>query len=409
MYNRSEGISESIWYEKPSDNTNYIEMKQKPLTGIKIIDLTRLLPGPMCTLHLADMGAEVLKVEDTIVGDYARSIPPIQNKNSFFFNAINRNKRSIAIDLTKNEGRQLFLKLTETADVIVESFRPGVVTKLGIDYDTVKKLNPHIIYCAITGYGQTGPYMDMAGHDINFCAYAGILDRKDSKPVIPDFQIGDIVGGSLNAAMGILAALVQQKMTGEGQYIDVAMMDGVLAHATTALSQIRYGKGLLTGALPCYAIYETSDNKFMALGALEFKFWERFCKTIDRNDLIPFHMVMGEDAKKTFAEVSSVFKSNTREYWTEKLKSSDCCVSPVLSLKEALNNEQVQARAMVQTINSPTEGEMQQFALPLKFSSFEFEAELPAPQRGEHTTQELLKIGYSETEIQELRDSKIIL
>lgn len=385
-------------------------MKKKPLTGVKILDLTRLLPGPMCTLHLADMGADVLKIEELSVGDYARLMPPMQNKNSVFFHAVNRNKRSIAIDLTKEEGRLLFLKLAETADIIVESFRPGVVNKLGIDYETLKKNNPKLIYCSITGYGQTGPYRDKAGHDINYCAYTGVLDRKEEQPFIPNFQIADIVGGSLNAAMGILAALVQQKTTGEGQYIDVSIMDGILAHATAALAQVDHGEhGFLTGALPCYSIYETSDNKFMALGALEFKFWERFCKTIDRADLVIFHMVAEEQAQKVFIEVSTIFESNTQQFWTDKFKDIDCCVSPILSLKEALNNEQVKARNMIQLKNFPDEGEVLQFGLPLKFSSFQFEVKMPAPQLGEHTQQELLAIGYSEIEIKKLREIKIIL
>jgi alpha-methylacyl-CoA racemase len=279
---------------------------KKPLSGIKILDLTRLLPGPMCTLHLADMGADVIKIEDTVAGDYARFIPPMQHKNSFFFNSVNRNKKSVAIDYTKEKGRELFLKFVETADVLVESFRPGLMAKFGLDYNTLKKINPRLIYCSITGYGQTGPYSDKAGHDINFCAYAGVLHKKNEKPSIPNFQIGDSIGGTLNAAMGILAALVQQKMTGEGQYIDVAMMDGVLAHATTSLAQINNGEhGFLTGALPCYAIYETSDNKYMALGALEFKFWERFCKTINRTDLVEHHL------KKKLHPFSKVIRVNT--------------------------------------------------------------------------------------------------
>ena len=385
-------------------------MNKKPLTGIKILDLTRLLPGPMSTLHLADMGADVLKIEELSIGDYARLMPPMQNKNSVFFNAVNRNKRSIAIDLTKEEGRQLFLKLSEKADVVVESFRPGVVNKLGIDYHTLKKNNPKLIYCSITGYGQTGPYRYKAGHDINFCAYTGVLDRGEEQPFIPNFQIADVVGGSLNAAMGILAALVQQKITGEGQYIDVSIMDGILAHATPALAQVNYGEhGFLTGALPCYSIYKTSDNKFMALGALEHKFWERFCKAVEMEELVIFHMVADEQAEKVFMEVAAIFESNTQQFWTEKFKDIDCCLSPILSLKEALENEQVKARNMVELKNYPHEGEILQFGFPLKFSSFKFEVERSAPLLGEHTEQELLAIGYSTIEIAQLRKTKIIL
>lgn len=385
-------------------------MKKKPLTGIKILDLTRLLPGPMCTLHLADMGAEVIKIEELTIGDYARMIPPMQKQNSIFFNAINRNKKSIAIDLTKEEGQKVFLKLVENTDVLVESFRPGVVNKLGIDFGTLKKINQKLIYCSITGYGQTGPYQDKAGHDINYCAYTGVLNRKNEFPFMPNFQIADIVGGSLNAATGILAALVQQKLTGEGQYIDVSIMDGILAHSTIALAQVNHGeKSLLTGSLPCYSIYETSDNKFIALGALEFKFWERFCIAVDRDDLISLYMTNEETEKKTYDQVAAIFKTNSRQYWTDKFNNIDCCVSPVLSLKEAMNNEQVQARNMVEVKNYPDEGEVIQFGLPLKFSSFEFEIEIPAPNLGEHTEQELLVIGYSKTEIEQLRKDKIIL
>ncbi len=385
-------------------------MKKKPLTGVKILDLTRLLPGPMCTLHLADMGADVLKIEEPSIGDYARWMPPMQNTNSTFFNAVNRNKRSAAIDLTKDEGRKIFLKLAAHADIIVESFRPGVVNKLGIDYDTLKKINPKLIYCSITGYGQTGPYRNKAGHDINYCAYTGVLDRKGAFPFIPNFQIADIAGGSLNAAMGILAALVQQKITGEGQYIDVSIMDGILAHTITSLAQVNNDDmGFLTGSLPCYSTYETSDKKFIALGALEFKFWERFCKAVDRADLIPFHMPEEEEAPKVFAETAAIFKSNTRQYWTDKFNDIDCCVSPVLSLKESLDNSQVKARSMIEINKYPNEGDVIQFALPLKFSSFQFEASMPPPLLGEHTEQELLAAGCSKIEIEQLRDAGIIL
>ncbi len=385
-------------------------MKKKPLSGIKILDLTRLLPGPMCTLHLADMGADVLKIEELFIGDYARLIPPMQNKNSTFFNAVNRNKRSIAIDLSKEEGRNIFIKLAETADIIVESFRPGVVNKLGLDYETLKKNNPKLIYCSITGYGQTGPYRDKAGHDINFCAYSGVLDREGEFPFIPNFQIGDIVGGTLNAAMGILAALIQQKMTGEGQYIDVSIMDGIIAHSTLALAHANSTEqSFLTGVLPCYSIYETSDKKFMVLGAMEFKFWERFCKAINRDDLLPYHMATNAEAQKVHTEIATIFKSNTRQYWTDKFNTIDCCVSPILSLKETLDNDHVKARNIVEKHTYPHEGEVVQFGLPLKFSNFKFEVETQAPLLGEHTELELLAIGYSKIEIEKLRNTNIIL
>ena len=394
-------------------------MQTKPLHGINILDLTRLLPGPMCTLHLADMGADVIKIEEISMGDYARSIPPLQNENSSFFLAVNRNKRSVTLDLTKQEGRKVFLKLSENADVIVESFRPGVVKKLGIDYESIKKVNPKIIYCSITGYGQTGPYKDKAGHDLNYCSYAGIIksvgSRESAPPSIPNFQISDIVGGSLNAAMGILAALIQQKTSGEGQYIDVSIFDGVLAHSVTALAHLKsmenYGvdtSDMLNGSLHCYSIYETKDARYIALGALEFKFWQRFCEAVEKDDLVSQHMAMGEDSEKVFKELNALFKTKTFTQWTEHFKDVDCCVSPVLSMQETIKNEQVRARNTVITKKHPSEGEVVQFGLPIKFSSFEFDVEKPAPLHGQHTEEILTKLGYSADEINNLKTEKII-
>ncbi len=418
-------------------------MNKKPLSGIKILDFTRLLPGPMCTLHLADMGAEVIKIEDLTFGDYARQVSSVGgqqnsgegqrtnsiggqqiragvNQNSDFFKSINRNKSSLAVDLTKEEGQIVVRKLAETADIIVESFRPGVADKLGIGYERLRMINPGLIYCAITGYGQTGPWKDKAGHDINFCASTGVLDRKGKFPFLPNFQISDIVGGTLNATMGILAALVRQKTSGEGQYLDVAIMDGVLAHSTLALAQINNkSEDFLTGDCPCYTTYETSDSKFMALGAIEVKFWERFCNAVGRMDLISSHTLetgaSGARAERLHGELTTLFKSQTRQYWTDKLKDVDCCVSPVLSLEEAISTEQVKERNMllnaikVNTGNSCTEDAPRQFTLPVKFSGFDFETTMPAPLHGEHTEKILSALRYSQIEITELRNKKIIL
>lgn len=392
-----------------SEAFRFFGTNNKPLHDIKVLDLTRLLPGPMCTLHLADMGADVIRIEDPKSGDYARSIPPIQKKNSSFFLSINRNKRSVTIDLTKPEGKKIFLKLSETADVITESFRPGVVARLGIDYETTKKTNPKIIYCSITGYGQTGPYRDKAGHDINYCSYAGILNQSKKHPAIPNFQIADIVGGSLNAAMAILAALVYQKTKGKGQYIDISIMDGTLAHSATALALLNYPDSrFLTGALPCYAVYETADSRFIALGALEFKFWKIFCEAIKRDDLISSHIVFGKEAEKIQEEVAEVFLANTLSYWLKYFKDIDCCVSPVLSLNESVNNEQVIARDMIINKEHPTEGNVIQFRLPVKSSEFNFTIQKPAPLLGEHTESVLCEAGYSTKEIDNFRSNKTI-
>jgi crotonobetainyl-CoA:carnitine CoA-transferase CaiB-like acyl-CoA transferase len=271
----------------------------KPLHGIKVLDLTRLLPGPLATLHLADMGADVIKIKDTGVGDYARTLGASSKSHAWLFLLVNRNKRALRLDLKQAAGREVFLELARQADVIVDSFRPGVVDKLGIDYETVRTGNPRLVYCAITGYGQTGPYRDRAGHDLNYCGYAGISDQigvAGGAPAIPNVQIGDLLGGSLSAAMGILAALVDAQRSGQGRYVDVAMTDCALAHAIFPLiSQLTYGHTLLrgqdflTGALPCYSIYETADSRYIAVGALEEKFWTLCCQTLGRPDLARYH------------------------------------------------------------------------------------------------------------------------
>lgn len=386
-------------------------MQNKPLSGIKVLDLSRLLPGPLCTLYLADMGAEVLKIEDTDKGDYCRFVPPIQKINSSLFLALNRNKSSMILDLTKEEGKKIFLKLSKSSDVIIESFRPGVVKKLGIDYEIIKKENPKIIYCSISAYGQTGPYSKKAGHDLNFCSYSGIIKQqadKGEKPSIPRFQIADVVGGAFNALTGILAALVYQKTTRCGQYIDVSIMDGTLANYVTGLSELISSKNnisnidLLTGATPCYNLYETSDKRYLALAAIELKFWKRLCEAVSRDDLIPYHMVSGKKSKKIYKELSLIFKTKTLKEWMDYFKNIDCCISPVLTVQESVNNEQVKSRNMIITKKHPLEGNVTQFNLPLKFSSFEFKVEKSAPMHGEHTKKILSGLGYSKKEIEDL-------
>ncbi|MGH8750755.1 MAG: CaiB/BaiF CoA transferase family protein [Burkholderiales bacterium] len=369
-------------------------MRSKPLHGIRVLDLTRLLPGPVCTLHLADMGADVIKIEDTEEGDYARKLGGVKKQNSGMFLAINRNKRSLKLDLKQHTDKEIFLKLAKTADVIVESFRPGVMEKLGIAYEKIKTINPKIVYCSISGYGQTGPYRDKAGHDINYLGYAGVLDQigaAGGAPVLPNLQIADLLGGSLTAAMGILAALVDAKTSGQGRYVDVAMADAALAHAIFPLAAhlnhghtLARGEDMLSGGLPCYNIYKTSDGRYMAVGALEKKFWEKCCDVLKRPDLKPMHRVKTKEAKLVKKELARIFASHTQAYWNKKFAAADCCVTPVLTLEESLNHPQFQARGMVVKDKHPVEGEITQFALPLKFSEDEFLITRHAPQAGEH-------------------------
>lgn len=393
-------------------------MRPKPLADIRVLDLTRLLPGAMCTLHLADMGADVVKVEDPREGDYGRRLGPRRKTMSIRFLAINRNKRSLKLDLKQPRGREAFLALARDADAMVESYRPGVVGRLGIDYEAVRAVNPRIVYCSISGYGQTGPYRDRAGHDINYCGYAGILDQigeRGGPPVAPNFQIADLVGGALCAAMGVLAALLDAQRSGQGRYVDASMTDGALAHALMPFTtQAAFGttkprgEDFLCGGLPCYGLYETADGRYMALGALEEKFWQRLCKTIGRPDLAAHHWVSGEKADAVRAELAAIFGKKTQAHWIERFGDVDCCVTPVLDFAQCLHDPQLAARGMFRTHEHPQEGPVPQLAFPLKLSEFEFSIDRPAPAYGEHSRELLAEAGYDESAIDELEAAGVI-
>mgnify|MGYP001016349836 FL=1 len=307
-----------------------------PLAGIRVLDLTRLLPGPVATLHLADLGAEVIKIEDPQVGDYARTLGTGQGADSAYFRMINRNKRGLRLDLKKPEGVEVFKRLASAADVIVESFRPGVMDKLGVGYAVIVALNPRIAYCSISGYGQDGPYKDLAGHDINYLGYAGVLDQigcAGGNPAIPNFQIADLLGGALTAAMGILAAVVEAQRTGKGRYVDVSMTDSVLAHTYFTMLRLNdsghslpRGSDLLSGGLPCYGTYRCADGGHMAVGALEAKFWKVCCEVLDHPEWVSRQWDAG-----LRVEVAAVFASRQRNEWATLFAAVDCCVTPILT------------------------------------------------------------------------------
>jgi crotonobetainyl-CoA:carnitine CoA-transferase CaiB-like acyl-CoA transferase len=280
-------------------------VSNKPLAGIRVLDLTRLLPGPVCSLHLADLGADVIKIEDPGPGDYSRHRKGGEKAGPApVFGQINRNKRSLKLDLKQADGVQAFMDLVAESHVVLEGFRPGVMARLGIDYARVRARNSGIVFCSISGYGQDGPLRDVAGHDINYCGYAGVLHQSGARggpPTIPNLQIADLLGGALSAVMGILAALVDAQRSGEGRYVDVAMTDCTLAHNVVPFARATWegearprGEDALNGGLPCYGVYETADGGYMALGALESKFWQAFCEAVARPDLIEHHMVSGE-------------------------------------------------------------------------------------------------------------------
>src|SRR5262245_17916021 len=343
-------------------------MKQA-LAGIRVLDLSRMLPGPYCTMMLGDLGAEVIKIEEIKGGDPTRHSPPKIGSQSAAFRQINRNKKSIAIDLKSAEGRDIFLKLAATADIVMEQFRPGVVDRLGIGYKEVSEINPRIVYCALTGFGQDGPHRDRSGHDLNYLALSGVLGLttdEQGKPAMSGIQVADLAGGMI-AGFAMLAALLARERTGRGQYVDVSMFDVMISMLPIAAAHQFAGKRyevgdkfVLSGSYPFYNVYETSDSKFMTLGALEPKFWANFCKTVGREDLSTKQFSDGETKAQLFEEVKTIFKSRSRDEWIEVMRGADSCCEPVLSLGEAFEHEQTIARQMVQEISTATEGVLKQ-------------------------------------------------
>lgn len=342
-----------------------------PLTGITVLDLTRLLPGPMATMHLADMGATVIKIEDKGDGDYARTMSHVRHQVSQLFIAVNRGKQSLRLDLKAPEDREIFLDLVERADLVVESFRPGVMQRLGLGWEALKARNPKLVMCAITGYGQDGPLAQAAGHDINYIGYAGMLAQtadEHGRPALPNLQVGDLLGGTQTAVQGMLAALLAVKMGGPGRFVDVAMTDAVFAHHLMPLLALNHAghsmppaRDFLTGGVPCYGVYRCNDGRYMAVGALELKFWERCCDVLQRPELKSRHWSLGQpiggdDALAVRAELDAVFATRSRDEWTALFDPADCCVSPVLSPDEAVTHAQFTTRGMVRQATHDTEG-----------------------------------------------------
>lgn len=393
-----------------------------PLAGLRVLDLTRLLPGPVATMHLADLGAEVIKIEDTGVGDYARAMGPGERKvgasgDSLFFRMVNRNKKSLRLDLKQAAGVEVFMRLAKDADVIFESFRPGVVDKLGIGYETVNAINPRVVYCAITGYGQTGPWAELAGHDINYLATAGLLDQigtHDGKtsgpPAIPNLQIGDLLGGALTPLLGVLAAVIGAKASGQGSHVDVAMTDAVLAHTIFPLVTTQVfgqpaprGADLLTGGVPCYGVYRTADDRYLAVGALEPKFWQAMCVAIGRSDLASFGLATGAEGRRVKAELAGLIASQPLAHWQPIFAAADCCVTPILRVDEAIAHPQVVAREMVVEV-----GGAKQYAPPFKLSAWPWADASPAPAAGADSDAVLKAAGYVESDIARLRAAGVI-
>jgi len=386
---------------------------RRALEGVRILDLSRMLPGPYCSMMLADLGAEVIKIEEPKLGDPTRHSPPTIDGRSAAFAQVNRNKKSIALDLKQNAGRDIFLKLASRADCVLEQFRPGVVDRLGINYAAVAELNPRIVYCSLTGFGQDGPHRERSGHDLNYLALSGVLGLTTDelgRPVIPGVQIADLAGGMI-AAFALLAALLARDRTGRGQYIDVSMFDVMISMLPVPAAHQFAGKTIevgrkyvLSGAYPFYNVYETSDGKFMTLGALEPKFWANFCRKVSREDLISRQFDSGTAREDLFKEVRNIFKARTLQAWVKLMSDADCCCEPVLSMTEAFEHAQTRAREMVlesQRTNA--------LGFSYKMSETPPEYAMPAPELGEHSDELLREIGYDDAQLAKLRAAGVIV
>jgi len=390
-----------------------------PLDGLRILDLTRLLPGGYASLILADFGADVVKVEDTGAGDYIRWSPPHYagaetSARSALFLALNRGKRSIRIDLKNERGREVLLRLVRDADVLLESFRPGVLDRLGVGHERLRAENPRLIYCAITGYGQDGPWRDRSGHDINYLGLNGLLGltgESDGPPVQPAGQIADLGGGALMAVVGVLVALRERERSGQGQLVDCSMFDGSLSWLALVAAEMlasgrapRRGELSLAGGIVCYRPYRCADGH-VTLGALEPKFWAQFCHGVGREDLIDH--AFDPPGSPTHEAVSQIFASRTREEWREFASEHDCCLEPVLGLDEALASEHVAHREMVVGLEQPgVPAPVRLLGVPFKLSRTPAApTRAPGPGLGDHTDEVLAAAGYTSEEIAGLHEA----
>ncbi|QDE89874.1 CoA-transferase [Myxococcus xanthus] len=388
-------------------------MSSLPLTGLRVLDLSRLLPGPYATLVLADLGATVDKVEEPEGGDYIRQMPPLRDDVSGLFYGLNRNKRSLTLNLKQPEGREALKRLVHHYDVLVESFRPGVMDKLGVGESVLRAENPRLIYCAISGYGQTGPDRLKAGHDLNYAARAGLLGysgESGGAPAFPGVQMGDIGGGSLFALVGILAALHERERTGQGRFVDVSMTDGALAflhmHLASRLfmgtegAALQRGKEALNGGYACYGLYRTADDRWLAVGALEPKFFAGVCERLGRPELLEDAYAPGEPGARVKAELTRLFAEHPLAYWQERFAGSDLCIEPVAEGDDVLEDPQLQARGLfVETEDAGLGRKVTHLLTPLRMGETPLRA---PPALGQHSREILEAAGFTAQELARL-------
>jgi crotonobetainyl-CoA:carnitine CoA-transferase CaiB-like acyl-CoA transferase len=379
----------------------------RALEGIRVLDLSRLFPGPYCSMILADLGADVLRIEDRRFEGEGPGMPTVM-----------RNKRHMTLNLKHPRGLEIFFQMARKADVILEGFRPGVTDRLGIGYEKMKQVNERLIYCSVTGYGQDGPYKDMVGHDINYLSFGGVLGltgEPGRKPVIPPIQVADMAAGGMYAAIGILAALVVRQATGKGQYIDISMMDGIVAMLPFPASLLwglgktpRRGDTLLSGRFPCYSVYETKDGEYLSIGALEPRFWMELCRKLGREDYIPLQFDEGEKRGEVFRFLEKTFKEKTRDEWMEDLKDLDVCIGKVLHLDEAFKDPQVVQRRMVTEFTDEKKGKMRLLSPPLKMSDTPPDIRRAPAEFGEHTEEVLKEMGFKEEEVRQMKREGVV-
>jgi len=390
------------------------------LEGIKILDLAGYPPGMFCTMILGDFGAEVLKIEPP--GERLSKSPEgDEGRKEAAYTPLNRNKKSMVLNLRSEAGREIFYRLAEKADVIIEGFRPGVAKRLGIDYDTMNKLNTKIVYCSLSSYGQDGPYRDLPGHDVNYISIAGVLGLigpREGTPVIPLNLVADYAGASLFGAIGILVALMARNKTGRGQYVDMAYTDGAIALISSFTKDYFFtntvpkrGESVFQGAYPYYGVYETMDGKYITIGCIEPHFWENLCRVLGREDYIPSHYTPEHRLHKPegskWEEISSYLKQSfltrTRDEWFDLLSRKDIPVAKVYSLDEVFSDPQVLHRQMLIEVEHPTLGKIKQVGIAPKLSDTPGKVRSLSPLLGEHTEEVLQALGYSRGEIEDLR------
>lgn len=388
-----------------------------PLAGVVVLDLSRLLPGPFCTQLLANLGADVIKVEDPGLGDYMRVVPPSLGETSYPFFMVNRGKRSVVIDLRTDEGRKVLYRLAKTADVFVEQFRPSTVKKLKVDYPQIRRANPRIIYCSFGGYGRTGPYADKPGHDLNFEALAGILSvtaaRQDGQPAIPGVPVSDLAS-ALMAAFSIVASLHRRERFGGGEFLEVSIFDTSVS--LMVLNLARYlgtgeiplpGETIVTGMFPFYSLYETKDGRWMSVACVEPKFWRRLCELLGTEEHADTQFVTGEAARPVFDAVAAAFKTRTLAEWTSLLEPEDLPVTPVLRVDEVVADPHLVARGLLPEVRVGPR-RVKVLAHPAKARASGIATPSKAPSRGEDTNEVLRWAGYTATQTRQLRTKGVV-